>query len=295
MTLPNFLCVGTQKSGTTTLHDILKQHPDIYIPFFKESNFFSEDEIYKKGINWYEHESFGKHKDQKIIGEISPDYMFLDFVPERISIHLGKEIKLLFILRNPVDRAYSHYTMNSTHFFDNETFERAIQLEDDRTAKGLYEKRVYSYISRGFYARQIKNYMKYFPKDNMMFVIFEDDFLKEMDKTINNLLRFLNVEDAPLNTNIKSNPASVVKSKMLRDAINKPTLLKKICKFLLPSTTLRRELLFFIDKKNKKAVKFQDLDDNIKTEMLKRYFIDDINELENILGRDLSIWREFQR
>ena len=71
--LPNFLCVGAQKAGTTTLYDILNQHPDIYLPKIKETKYFAADEKFNRGLDYYERKYFFKCMDQKAVGEIDPE------------------------------------------------------------------------------------------------------------------------------------------------------------------------------------------------------------------------------
>jgi len=185
MPLPNFLCVGAQKAGTTTLHDILIQHPEIYLPEIKETKFFQDNSKYRKGLDYYEKEFFGKWNGERAVGEIDSVYMYFEYVPERIYKHLGKDIKLIFMLRNPVDRAYSHYWMSYRRGYETETFERAIELEQKRIKIDEFHKIHFSYIDRGFYAKQIKRYLKLFPKENMLFIIFEEDFLKNRKKQLN--------------------------------------------------------------------------------------------------------------
>ncbi len=113
MALPNFLCVGAQKAGTTTLYEILKQHPDIFLPQnIKETKFFVYDEKYEKGVQWYQKEFFSEWNGQKAIGEVDPAMMFEEKSAQRIFDTLGNNVKLIFIFRNPVARAYSHYLMS---------------------------------------------------------------------------------------------------------------------------------------------------------------------------------------
>ena len=100
--LPNFICPGAQKSATTTLYEILKQHPDIYLPYKKELRFFSGD-YWDRGIDWYE-QQYEDYDGEKIVGDISPNYMRKQKIAERIYTTLGPDIKLLFMLRNPADR-----------------------------------------------------------------------------------------------------------------------------------------------------------------------------------------------
>ena len=294
MPLPNFLCVGAQKAGTTTLHDILIQHPEIYLPEIKETKFFQDNSKYKKGLNYYEKEFFGKWNGERAIGEIDPDYMYFEYVPERIYKHLGKDIKLIFMLRNPVDRAYSHYWMSYRRGYETETFERAIELEQERIKIDEFHRSHFSYIDRGFYAKQIKRYLKLFPKENMLFIIFEEDFLKNRKKTIKSILSFIGVScEVELNLDIKSNPASIYRLKILRDFIYKPNYIKKIGKILIPHKKLRQKIIRTLDKLNQKPIKPPKLDKNFRKKLLFTYFINDIKELEDIIEKSLITWYTF--
>ncbi|WP_457640387.1 sulfotransferase family protein [Persephonella sp.] len=290
MPLPNFLCVGAQKAGTTTLYDILIQHPQIYLPDIKETKFFNER--YDKGISFYE-QFFSSYKGEKVIGEIDPDYMFFEVnsVATRIYKHLGKDLKLIFMLRNPVDRAYSQYWMNVRRGIEKEPFDKAIALESQRIRKNLFSKHNFSYISRGQYASQIKIFLEFFPIENMFFIIFEEDFIKNREKTIKNLLEFLDVEDVELNLNIKSNSANMPKIKFLQNIIYAPdSTLKKIGKVILPSEEVRRKTLKFLEKINLRSFRYPKMDESLRNYMMEEYFINDIKELETLIGRNLEYW-----
>ncbi len=296
MPLPNFLCVGAQKAGTTTLHDILIQHPEIYLPEIKETKFFQDNSKYKKGLDYYEKEFFEKWNGEKAIGEIDPEYMYFEYVPERIYKHLGKDTKLIFMLRNPVDRAYSHYWMSYRRGYETETFEKAIELEQKRIKIDEFHKNHFSYIDRGFYAKQIKRYLNFFPKENMFFIIFETEFLKNRIETVKFLLKFLEVNaDVTLDLNIKSNPASMFRSRLVRDFIYETNesfyyMVRKLGKLLVPSEKLRQRILITLDKINQKPIRPPKLSESLRKKLLSQYFIDDIKDLETILGKDLSIW-----
>jgi len=291
MPLPNFLCVGAQKAGTTTLHDILIQHPEIYLPEIKETKFFQNNSKYEKGLEYYEKEFFGKWNGEKAVGEIDPEYMYFEYVPERIYKHLGKDIKLIFMLRNPVDRAYSHYWMSYRRGYETEAFKRAIELEEKRIKLGEFHKNHFSYISRGLYAKQVKRYLKFFSRENMFFIVFEEDFLEKRKKTISNLLNFLNVDaNVNLNLDLKSNQSSLPRLKFLRDVMYKPNIIKKIGTMMIPSESLRTKIFMTLDRFNQKPVKPPKLESKFRKKLLYDYFIEDIRELESILGRTLSIW-----
>lgn len=293
--LPNFLCVGAQKAGTTSLHDILTQHPDVYLPKIKETKFFAENEKYEKGLSFYMNEYFSSYKDQKIIGEIDPEYMYYDFVPERIYKTLGKDVKLIFMLRNPVSRAYSHYQMSLRRGYETLSFDEAISLEseriqnDDTDKKWLSNKNNFSYIDRGYYSQQIKRYLEFFPKENMHFILFEDEFLKDKETSMLNIYRFLNISNEnTINLDLKSNPASEPKYVWIRDIFNNDGMLKNFAKLFLP-TNLRKELRQKILNMNLKKITIK-LDTTYKKEILEKYYLSEIKELEIIIEKDLSSW-----
>ena len=160
----NFYCVGAQKAGTTTLHDILIQHPEVYLPETKEAHFFDEDEKYKKGLNWYKKTFFSNYKGEKISGSCNPEYMYFDDVPKRIYDTIGTDVKFVFIFRNPMNRAYSHYLMSKRRCYEELSFADAILEEDKRIKKDYFNKTHFSYVSRGYYSQQVERYLKYFPK-----------------------------------------------------------------------------------------------------------------------------------
>lgn len=201
----NFLGVGAQKSGTTTLYHILKQHPDIFMAEPKELHFFDDSNNYSKGIDWYKDTYFKDTGEAKAIGEITPAYMFMEHIPKNILKDLGSNIKFIFMLRNPVDRAYSNYKMEWGRDNEKETFIKAIELENERIVQSEAMKKTYSYIERGFYSRQIRNYLEYFPKENMIFVIFEE-FINEPAKVSKEIFDFLGVQrEIEIDYNIRAN------------------------------------------------------------------------------------------
>lgn len=205
--VPNFICPGAQKSATTTLYALLKKHPDIYIPDCKETHYF--DLKFMKGLDFYEKKFFGNVKKEKIIGEITPSYMYLNYVPKRICNSLGKDIKFIFMLRNPIDRAYSQYWMNYRKGFEKKSFEEAIELEKIRKEKNLLNRIRYSYVDRGFYAKQIKRYLRFFNKENMHFILFEK-FISNLSDTTNEIFNFLGIKKINKIESIERNKNSLV-------------------------------------------------------------------------------------
>ena len=101
--LPKFFVVGAQKAGTTTLHNLLASHPEIYLPRQKETKFFVADERYAEGLSHYETQYFAEWDGESAVGEVDPDYMYFPQALERMAVNLDlREIRFIFLLRNPV-------------------------------------------------------------------------------------------------------------------------------------------------------------------------------------------------
>lgn len=128
--LPNFIIIGAQKGGTSSMFSYLKQHPQLQLPDIKEIHFF--DNNYQKGSTWYKSHFPLIIVKNKLTGEASPYYLFHPHVPQRV-IQLCPKVKLIVMLRNPADRAYSHYMMQNKRKIDPlPTFEEAIDAEESR-------------------------------------------------------------------------------------------------------------------------------------------------------------------
>ncbi len=289
--LPNFLCIGAQKSGTTTLHDILIQHPDIYLPKIKETHFFDLDDNFNQGVKWWIDTYYKKFNNEKIIGDFTPEYLFYDEIPEKIYNILGDQVKFLIILRNPVDRAYSHYLMSVNRGFESLSFFDAIQQENKRISNGPFERNHLSYLSRGYYSKQIKRYINLFPKENIHFCLFENDLLNNRKDTIDKILEFLRLEIRSLNIYIKRNEAFQRKFKFLNNILYTDNKLKELVKMFLPMDRVRISLKKNFDLINRKKHINPKLNASLRYEILKKYYLDDIVELETLIARDLSKWK----
>jgi hypothetical protein len=197
--LPDFIIIGVQKGGTTSLFYYLSQHPSIALPKTKEIHYY--DLNYEKGLKWYKaHFPF---KKSMITGEASPYYIFHPLVPERIYKDNPKA-KLIVMLRNPMTRAYSQYHMERKKGHDKiPSFEDAIHAESERIGEetvkleqGLTQKswnhQTYSYLSRGKYAKQLKEWFKYFSKDQFLFIKSED-FFENPVSVLDEVCAFLDV------------------------------------------------------------------------------------------------------
>lgn len=295
MSLPNFLCIGAPKCGTTSLFEILSQHPEIGLSSFKEPHFFNNDLNWEKGLEWYENNYFSK-LDSKVIGEFTPTYLSSYSSPLRIKNSLGPDVKFIVLLRNPVERSYSHYLHSKRDEYEHFDFIDAILAEEGRLNKldiknDLISFLKYSYVYQSNYAHHIKNYLKYFHKSQFHFVFF-DDFLSKRKDTIDNICSFLNVrQNLNMELNIKSNPASISRSIILKKIMLKKTFANKLLKILIPSFKLRQRIRNNIHAKNNKPIRKIPLTIKQRNFCYDNYFSKQILELEKILGINLDIWR----
>lgn len=191
---PDFLIGGAARTASTWLCHALDTHPQVYLPhpFVPEPKFFSRDSEYAKGIDWYYTRWFGDAPQGKIRGEKSTSYLETPGTAARIHAHLP-DVKIVFLLRNPVDRAFSNYYWSRHNGMETETFERAVELEKERELTlpaHLKDARPYSYISRGFYADQLREYFALFPKENIL-CLKTEDIGRAPNTVVEKLFRFL--------------------------------------------------------------------------------------------------------
>ena len=295
MSLPNFICLGAAKSGTTTLHDILRQHPEIYVPAFKEPHFFDIPENYKNGIDWYQKNYF-KNANKKVIAEFTPSYFFDKEAPERIFNNLGSEVKFVVLLRHPVDRAYSHYLHSKRDEHEELDFVESLLHEGDRLLHHIENKDYLSYlrnsyISQGLYGDMVERYLKYFKLENFMFIHFEKEFLLKRDKTIQRVLGFLDIDpQIKLQTDLRSNPSSIEKSKTLKRIMKKKGWWRTIIKWLLPSIQLRQIIRNRVQRLNIKEYKAEKISEELKSKLFSSYFKDNIDKFERLTNEKMN-WK----
>jgi hypothetical protein len=289
----DFICVGTQKAGTTTLHDVLKKHPNIYLPERKEAHFFDMDERFDKGLDWWMGTFFQGDKTNKKTGVFTPEYLYLQNVPERIKNTLGDGLKVIVILRQPTKRAYSHYLMSKRRGFETEDFKYALQKESYRLKENTYfNSNHFSYLDRGLYYNQLKRYIDTFGKENVKVFIFENDIIKNIESTLKTIQEFIHVPYEVLETAIKSNQASEPKLKWLRSIIfNKNNPVKKLFSHLLLKEDFKFKVASKINAINQKPTKSDKLTSQEIQKITNTYFIEDIKKVEQLLNIDLSLWK----
>jgi len=172
----DFMIVGAQKSGTSALDHYLRKHPAIGLGQKKELHFFDDEKLFEKGVPDYSlyHQKFDESPNNKIYGEVTPIYLYWKPSCQRIWEY-NPEIKLIFILRNPIDRAFSHWNMEFGRKVEKMDFSYCIRNEKMRLAEVLpSQHRVYSYIDRGRYSGQIRRFKKLFSSGQLYFIKYEE-------------------------------------------------------------------------------------------------------------------------
>ncbi|MCA9776142.1 MAG: sulfotransferase domain-containing protein [Candidatus Eremiobacteraeota bacterium] len=205
----NFLLLGAPKCGSTSLHRYLCQHPSIFMAEPKETHYFYRD--YEPELNGFSEKYLSGWTGQPVVGEASAKNFVLPFVARRIHEALP-QAKLLAILREPVERAYSDWWMHRTSGLEKHCFEDAVErgmnsplldswrgeegyakwLEFDRK-RGL-DGPASPYLERGYYASHLTNFLEHFPRDQIL-VLFSQELLREPQSVMEKVWRFLGVED----------------------------------------------------------------------------------------------------
>jgi hypothetical protein len=187
---PDYIIIGTQKGGTTSLHRYLTEHPDVSGGLRKEVHFFSW--TYEQGLDWYL-AHFPQRGEAKVVGEASTSYLCHPKAAARIRRDVPN-VKLIALLRNPVDRAYSQYQMNVRKGYEPLSFEEALAAEPQRLREAgdwsTTQWRYSSYATRGLYAEQLDWWLAEFPREQLL-VLKSEAFFERPDEGIQQALAFL--------------------------------------------------------------------------------------------------------
>ena len=301
--LPNFLVVGAAKSGTTSLYHYLKQHPDIYLnEEVKESRFFTymdylgatlcagpgdaDEARYPKTVE--EYKKLFSAENQQAIGEISPDYLYYhEWVIPNIKKVLG-DIKIIIILRNPVERAFSSYMHLIAAGRETLDFSQALAQEEKRVKDRYWF--IWHYQQAGLYYKQVEDFLNNFT--NVKIVLF-DDLIEKPATLYKDLCDFIGVQstyipDLSKKYNVSGKPKNEVINRFLKQNRRAKFYLKPIVDSLGMGSLARKSIKYFIDINDNKLEKTE-MDESIRS-TLKKYYAKDIIELQNLIECDLSTW-----
>lgn len=198
--LPDFIVAGAPRAGTTWLYHLLARHPEVYMarPVLPEPKFFLVDELYKRGIAYYAATWFAEAGETRTVGEKSTNYLESPMVAGRIHRHMP-EARLVFVLRDPVTRAFSNYCWSRMNGLEREDFATALSLETQREhdlPQHLRYARPHAYFSRGLYASLLEPYFTRFPRAQILCLRFEDLVTRPV-QAVSRLHTFLGVTPRP--------------------------------------------------------------------------------------------------
>ncbi len=307
---PNFFIVGAAKSGTTSLYYYLKQHPEIFMSPIKEPNYFSSDIDPKKFKKKYKtvmdtdltgyfnqpclremHIAFVKNwedytklfravRGEKAVGEISNSYLYSKEAAKNIKSAVPKA-KIIMILRNPIERAYSHYLMDLKIGYCDSSFLEELDKDNLLEEKGWGISNLY--IELGQYFQQVKRYLEIFSEQDVKIYLFED-FKKDTLWLLKDLFEFLNV-DAGFSPDLgkKYAQAYIPKSKYL-NRILQNTGIKNLISKIVPLEIKDNLKFLYYTKNNMPALTSEE------KEYLLKIFKNEISMLSKLIKKDLNHW-----
>ncbi len=285
--LPDFFLAGCQKTASTWLYQCFAEHPEIHVPATDATHFFTFN--YHKGLDWYK-QIYKDYRNQQIVGDTTPSYIRDFDAPERIAAYYP-EAKIIFTLRNPIDRAFSHYWHEKAKNKINYDFSEVLDNYD------LYQ----NYIVSGFYYKYLCRYLNYFKREQILILVF-DELKQDPESFIRKIYQFLNVDTnhRPSILTEKINPAAKRKIRkksylgnLLHSVhvdINKPgnkSMFAKLCRLLL---RVKKQILQFFTVKNESEY-IKGMNPTLKKELIEIYREENIR-LGELLDMNFSMWNK---
>lgn len=308
---PDFFIVGAAKAGTTALYNYLKPHPEIYFSPIKEPHYFSTDievaemradfkknaltdisEYLRNSLGSPRHGAFVRNEShyhqlfslangEKRIGESSVSYLYSNVAGKNIKA-FNVDAKIIIILREPVERAFSHYLMDLRIGYEQTSFKDAVFSDINKVKKGWGQ--THLYIELGQYYEQVKRFMNIFEPTNIK-ILLHDDFKKSPEKVLKDVFSFLDIADktAEIDFLERHNKAELPKSRLLQ-RVEKIPVVQKILADFIPGKLRRKLKRGFYSTDN--LPKLTDAD----RKSLGHFFSEDIQKLSKLINRDLSHW-----
>lgn len=304
--LPHLIIGGAAKSGTTTLYNILNQDPRFFFPEHKEPYFFSFKtndvrlELFQSSFSKLIYKSlsdysriFESANNKQVIGEASTSYLYtsditIDRIVKTYSQFGQKLPKMYFILRNPIDRAWSHHQFLVQRGIEKLDFETAItpQITKTRISERFWD---FDYLNYGRYAKGVSNFQK--SHIDTKFYLMDDFSNLGIDNIASDIAADFGMDDFKPENGIKkvaTNPSGIPRSKMVVALLAQDNFLKSFMRTALPYSA-RKELRYFRDVVLAYFLERKSISAELRTKLID-YYVDDINILAELLDRDLSHW-----
>jgi hypothetical protein len=307
---PNFFIIGAARAGTTTLYEYLRRVPQVHLPSNKEPRYFiarsiNRDVYGRLAIgNTEKYLDLFANSDATAIGEATPEYLYHDSSAHNIREKVP-HAKIIITLRNPVNRAFSHYLLLNTLLNIKYSFDDMVKSEWANKKLDLGRWRSPGIIECGFYSHGVSKYLELFGSDRVKIIIF-DEWTKDVINTLNAIVEFLNVnykfDDSITIRKDNTSRNDSRTNAFLNSVMRRSILLRRIYFQVLPS--FARDLLRNIyhgqasirSSSSSSSSSPPPLNESISNEtreLLRDIYWEDVKELERILGRRLP-WQDFQ-
>ncbi len=299
--VPNFLICGAAAGGTSFLSAGMMNHPEIYLPkkMRPEPHYFYKSWEYEKPFSYYLETYFKDVKTEKAIGERSSSYMFGPDVAQRTHKHLPN-IKLIFMLRNPIERAWGNYRYTVIEGLEELSFLEVLEKEEERikAQTGIWaEIQPHNYTGRGLYYKMLSKFLEYFPKEQML-MLKSELFGKNLQEDFKKVFRFLEVNENHTVVMPPSFTSLSVKDRKLQVELRK--YFQNRFDFFVEATRREEDPIQYLEK-NEDLKMFHQLKSNIKTEKesmpedcrkyLQDFFRKDMEQLKTIIDFSIEDWK----
>jgi hypothetical protein len=302
--IPDFLIIGAGKSGTTSLDNYLKQHPQIFIPSVKEPNFYGfeltkiedfmgdEAEIayYRSCITTLDDylKLFQGAGDHQVKGETSNTYLYHDSAPDRIY-HYNPDMKLIAIFRQPADRLYSRFLhLARDKQLPTPNFSSCLDRDTIWWRRG-------DLIKEGFYFKNLSRFYDLFPASNIKVYLYEE-LNKNAEEVLKDIYRFLEVDDSfQADLSVRYNQSGIVKNKFLDWIYGTQGVAQKTIKALLPTASIEKlrsniQVQRIVNTLKSKNLERPKIDPEVRRILTQEVYLNDIQKLEKLTNKNLQHW-----
>jgi len=288
-TYPNTFIVGAPRCGTSAMFTNIIEHQNVCGCKIKEPYFFNRKDKMINNVSLDSYANlFDHYNGEKVCIEASPCYLYYKNTPNFIKKTLGDQLKFIMVLRDPTERAFSHYLLNKSLFknLQDTDFNESLRIENQRIKKNdIY---LFHYKAIGMYYKQVKRYFDIFGKENCLVILFHN-FQNDKVKTYQNIFSFLNIDQnfipSHINSSINissSQPLDNIYGKIIYNNFN----FKHKLKSILPNVIKNKIKKYLI----KKSTSIETMPNDVHL-FLKGYFEEDIDKLSNLIDEDLTVWK----
>ena len=287
------VCVGAAKAGTTTLYGLMSRHPEAAVTTVKETNFFFAEQQFSLGLSEYMRRYFPKPGGARLLFESDPVFMVAPGCMRRIR-EMVPEARIIVMLRNPVDRAFSHYTYRLTYGRHDESFEEMCRAEPARIQGDVMNLLEYGFLARSRYSVQVREILELFPREQVRFLVFEK-FMRNQRTEFRSLQSWLGLTPIDIEE-IKDNPTGPPRSALVARLLYHPGLhgARRALGSIAALGGIKRPMVSLLQEFNRRDYRPGEKPRMAATtrSALIDQFREEIAATEALTGLDLSHWQK---